>query len=73
MVDQNKDQTSKKESRPNNYRPKTCLPITWKFLTIQIMKEIHNSLISRGILLEQEKGYQKGTSGTGEKNKTKKM
>ena len=38
----------------------------WKILTAQIREEIYNSLISRGLFPEEQKGCRKGTRGTGE-------
>ena len=32
---------------PNNYRPITCLPMTWKILRVQIREKIYYSLTSR--------------------------
>ena len=50
---------------PNKYRPIMCLPILWKILMVQI-KEIYNSLISRRLLPEEQKGSHKGTRETRE-------
>ena len=51
---------------PNNYWAITCLPMMWKILTAQIKEEIYNSLISRGIFPDEQKGCRKRTKGTGE-------
>ena len=51
--DQRKDHIDPKRPPPlkgitwNNYRPITCLPMTWKILTAQIREEIYDSLTSR--------------------------
>ena len=51
---------------PNNYRPITCLPMMWKILTTQIREEIYNSLISRRLFPEKQKGCRKGSRGIGD-------
>ena len=51
---------------PNNYRPITCLRMMWRILTAQISEEIYNSLTSRRLLLEEQKGCSKGSRGTAE-------
>ena len=38
----------------------------WKILTAQIMEEIYNSLISRGLFPDEQKGCCKGSRGTAE-------
>ena len=53
-----------KRNFPNNYRPITCLPIMWKILTAQILREINYSQISRGLFPKKRKGFHKGTRGT---------
>ena len=55
-----------KGTAPNNYRPITCLPIIWKILTAQIRERIYYSLISRGLLPNEQKGCRKGSRGTAE-------
>ena len=55
-----------KGTTPNNYRPITCLPMMWKILTAQIRKAIYNSLTSRRLFPEEQKGCRKGSRGTGE-------
>ena len=37
-----------------------------KILTAQIREEIYNLLISRGLFLEEQKGYRKGTRSIGQ-------
>ena len=53
-----------KGTTPNNYRPITCLPMMWKMLIAQIREEIYNSLRSRGLFPEAQKGCRKGSRGT---------
>ena len=55
-----------KETATNNYRPITCLLMTWKILTAQINEEICHSLICCTLFSEQQNGCCKGTRGTGE-------
>ena len=54
-----------KGTAPNNYRPITCLPMMWKIQTAKI-REIYNSLISRRIFSEEQKGWRKRNRGTEE-------
>ena len=49
---------------PNNYRPITCLPMMRKILTAQIREKIYNSLTSRGLFPDEQKGCCKGSRGT---------
>ena len=46
-----------------NYRFITCLLMIWKILTAQIREQIYYSLISRGIFLNEQKGYRKRNRG----------
>ena len=55
-----------KGTAPNNYRPITCLPMMWKILTAQIKKDIHNSLTSRGLFPDEQKGCRKESRGPAE-------
>ena len=48
---------------PTKYKPIMCLSIMWKTLT-QIMEKIYNSLISRGIFPDEQKGCRKRTRST---------
>ena len=48
-----------------NYGPITCLLRMWKILSAQIRKN-YNSLISRGIFPDEQKGCRKKTRGTEE-------
>ena len=57
---------SNKGTAPNNYRPITCLPMTWKILTAQIRKKMYYSLTSRGLFPDKQKGCCKGSRGTAE-------
>ena len=52
-----------KETIPSNYRSITRLSLRWKFMTIQIRKEIYFWLICRGLFVEEQKGYRKGRRG----------
>ena len=55
-----------KGTASNNYRPITCLPMTWKILTAQIREKIYFSLTSRGLFPDQQKGCRKGSRGIAE-------
>ena len=55
-----------KGSASNNYRPITCLPMTWTISTAQIREEIYYSLTSRRLFPEEQKGCCKGFRGTEE-------
>ena len=55
-----------KGTGPNNYRPITCLPMTWKILTAQIREEIYYSLTSCRLFPKEQKGWRKGSRGTEE-------
>ena len=60
MDDQRKDHIDPegtfKGTTPNNYRPITYIPMMWKILTAQIREEIYNSLTSRRLFPEEQKG-----------------
>ena len=53
-----------KGTAPNNNRPITCRTMMWKILTAQIREKIYNSLTSRGLFLDEQKGCRKGSRGT---------
>ena len=53
-----------KGTTPNNYRPITCLLMTWKILTTQIRETIYYSLTSRGLFPDEQKRCRKGPRGT---------
>ena len=55
-----------KGNDPSNYRPITCLPITWKILTGMISEEIYSYLNVNGLLPEEQKGCRKKSRGTGD-------
>ena len=55
-----------KGTAPNNYRSINCLPMMWKILTAQIREKIYDSLTSRGLFPEEQKGCRKGSRGTAE-------
>ena len=57
---------SLKGTAPNNYWPITCIPMMRKILTAQIREDIYDSLISRGVFSEEQKGCRKGSRGTGD-------
>ena len=51
---------------PNSYRPITCLPMMWKIQTTHKREQIYNSLTSRGLFPDEQKGCRKGSRGTAE-------
>ena len=55
-----------KGTAPNNHRPINCLPMTWKILTAQIREEIYNSLISLGLIPDEQKECCNGSRCTSE-------
>ena len=55
-----------KGTAPNNYRPITCIPMTWKILTAHIREKIYDSLTSGGLFPGEQKGCHKGSRGTAE-------
>ena len=55
-----------KGTAPNNYRLITYLPMMWKILTAQVREKIYNSLTSRGLFPDEQKGCCKGSRGTAE-------
>ena len=55
-----------KGTTPNNNWLITCLPMTWKLLTVQICEEVYYSLTSRRLFPEEQKGCCKGSRGIAE-------
>ena len=53
-----------KSNVASNYRPITCLPLTWTLLTGAIADQIYGHLDRKKLLLEEKKGYRKGSRGT---------
>ena len=47
-----------------NYRPITCLPITWKVLTGIIAKDLYQHLHQSSLLPDEQKGCRKESRGT---------
>ena len=47
----------------SNYRPITCLPLMWKLLTGVIADKINAHLDLEKLLLEEQKGFRKGSRG----------
>ena len=70
MDDQRKDYINpkgpKQRNFSNNYRPVTCLTMTWKILTAQIWEKIYYSQTSRGLFPDEPKACRKGSRGTAE-------
>ena len=71
-MDYQREEHSNSKSDPSKELPQpsidpyTCLPIMWKILTALIRENIYYSLISCGILPDEQKGCRKRTRGTGE-------
>ena len=55
-----------KQNEASNYRPITCLPLTWKLLTGIIADEIYVFLENEGLLPEEQKGCRRKSKGTGD-------
>ena len=49
---------------PSNYRPKTCLPLMWKFLSGVIADQIYGNLDQQQLLAEEQKRCRKRSRGT---------
>ena len=60
LIQKDKD----KGTAANNYTPITCLPLTWKLLTIIIADEIYEYLDSEVMLPEEQKGCRRKARGT---------
>ena len=54
-----------KGNEASNYRPITCLLLTWKLLAGIIADEIYGFLDDEGILPEEQKGCRRKSKGTG--------
>ena len=54
-----------KVTNPNNYRLIASQPMMWKILTLQIREKIYDSLTSRSLFPEEQKGCRKWTSSRG--------
>ena len=57
----------------SNYRPITCLPLTWKLLTKIIADEVYVFLENERILPEEQKGCKRKSKGTGDQLYINKM
>ena len=55
-----------KGNTPSNYRPITCLPLTWKLLTKILSDDIYRHLEAQEILPEEQKGCRRKCKGTGD-------
>ena len=55
-----------KENIANNYRPTTCLPLAWKFLTGKFADEIYDDFENEMLLPEEWKGRRRKCKGTGD-------
>ena len=53
-----------KGNETSNYRPITCLPLTWKLLAGIVANEICGFLENEGILPEEQKGCRRKSKGT---------
>ena len=54
----------RKGNTADNYRPITCLPLMWKFLTGVTAEEMYIYLEREKIVPEEQKGYKRGSLGT---------
>ena len=48
----------------SNYRPITCLPLTWKLITDIVADEIYNHLEENDLLPEEQKSCRRNSRGT---------
>ena len=55
-----------KRNEASNYRPITCLPLTWKLLTGIIAGEVYSFLETEVILPEEQKECRRESNGTGD-------
>ena len=53
-----------KGNKMSNYKPITCLQFTWKLLTATVADGICNHLEENDLLLEEQEGCRRNTSGT---------
>ena len=53
-----------KRNVASNYRPRTCLPLLWKLLTVVFADQIHVHLDQEKLLPEEKKECRKGSQGT---------
>ena len=53
-----------KSKSASNYRPVTCLPLVWKFLTGVTAEEIYGFLDKNLLLLQEQKGCRRKAGGT---------
>ena len=51
------------ESQAKNYRPITCLPTLYKFITMMITDKVYKHLTDSNILAYEQKGCRKRTRG----------
>jgi len=54
----------KNSGDPNNYRPITCLPTTWKLLSGILAREVDNHLTVNNLLAKEQKGCCGNSRGT---------
>ena len=60
LLMKNKD----KDTIPNNYRPITCLPTTFKLMTAIIAESMLNHLENNGLIPDEQKGNRRKSRGT---------
>ena len=56
--------SKEKGAVPSNYRPITCLPTTFKLMTVIIAEAIQNHLEQNGLIPEEQKGNRRKSRGT---------
>ena len=54
---------------PNNYRPVTCLPKTYKLITCIIGRRMQKYMDNENLLSKEKKGCSRGTKGCKAENK----
>ena len=53
-----------KDTIPSNYRPITCLPTTFKLMTVIIAESMLNHLENNGLIPDEQKGNRRKSRGT---------
>jgi hypothetical protein len=48
---------------PKNYRPVTCLPVTYKLITSIISRRMQKYMDDENLLPKEQKGCSRGTKG----------
>jgi hypothetical protein len=52
---------NKNTEHPKNYRPVTCLPITYKLLTSIMSRRMQQYMVGENLIPKEQKGCRRGT------------